>query len=134
MTHLLFHSNSRLRFTPLIPLNKALQIHNILHKTLIQYISKHQPHRHLLKYKLQPILQPQTNPVQNTQPTLNISTFHSNPSINYTTSRHLSRPPLQTILTNPLSYNLTSTNPSHTQQSQTNNNRPNSLNTFPPHV
>ena len=27
-------------------------------------------------------------------------------------------------------YNLTSTNPSHTQQSQTNNNRPNSLNTF----
>ena len=28
-----------------------------------------------------------------------------------------------------MSYNLTSTNPSHTQQSQTNNNRPNSLNT-----
>ena len=74
----------------------------------------------------------QTNPVQTTQPTLNINTIHSNPSFNYTTSRHLSRPPLQTILTIPLSYNLTSTNPSHTQQSQTNNNRPNSLNTFPP--
>ena len=74
----------------------------------------------------------QTNPVQNTQPTLNINTIHSNPSFNYTTSRHLSRPPLQTILTNPLSYNLTSTNPSHIQQSQTNNYRPNSLNTFPP--
>ena len=29
-------------------------------------------------------------------------------------------------------YNLTSTNRSHTQQSQTNNNRPTSLNTFPP--
>ena len=38
---------------------------------------------------------------------------------------------MQTILTNPLSYNLTSTNPSYPQQSQTNNNRPNSINTFP---
>ena len=73
-----------------------------------------------------------TNPVQTTQPPLNINTIHSNPSFEYTTSRHLSRPPLQTILTNTLSYNLTSTNPNHTQQSQTNNNRPNSLNTFPP--
>ena len=35
-------------------------------------------------------------------------------------------------MTNPLSYNLTSTNSSHTQLSQTNNNRPTSLNTFPP--
>ena len=52
--------------------------------------------------------------------------------MNYTTSRHLSRPPLQPILTNPLSYNLTSTNSSHTQQSSTNNNRPNFLSTFPP--
>ena len=47
----------------------------------------------------------QTNPVQTTQPTLNVNTIHSNPSFNYTTARHLSRPPLQTILTNPLSYN-----------------------------
>ena len=70
----------------------------------------------------------QPNTVHNTQPTLNINTIHSNPSFNYTTARHFSRPPLQTILTNPLSYNLTSTNPSHTQQSQTNNNRPNLLN------
>ena len=73
----------------------------------------------------------QTNPVQNVQPSLYINTIHSNQPFNYTTSRHLSRPPIQTILTNPLSYNLTSTNPSYTQQSQTNNNRPNSLNTFP---
>ena len=72
----------------------------------------------------------QTNPVQTTQPTLNINIIHSNPSFNYTTARHLSRPPLQTILTNPLSYSLTSTNPSHTQQSQINYNRPNSLNTL----
>ena len=72
----------------------------------------------------------QTNPVQTVQTSLSINTIHSNPPFNYTTSRHLSRPPLQTILTNPLSYNPTSTNPSHTQQSQTNNNRPNSLNTF----
>ena len=38
-------------------LNKAHQIHTILHRTLIQYIFKHQPHHHLLKYKLQLILQ-----------------------------------------------------------------------------
>ena len=59
----------------------------------------------------------QTNPVPTTQPTLNINTIHSNPSFNYTTARHLSRPPLHTLLNNPLSYGLTSTNPSHTQQS-----------------
>ena len=74
----------------------------------------------------------QTNPVQNVQTCLYINTIHSNPPFNYTTSRHLSRPPLQPILTNPLSYNLTSTHSSHTQQSQTNNNRPNSINTFLP--
>ena len=73
----------------------------------------------------------QNNPVENVQTSLNINTIQSNPPFNYTTSRHLSRPPLQTILTNPLSYNLTSTNPSQTQQSQTNNNRSNSINTFP---
>ena len=72
----------------------------------------------------------QTNPVQTTQPTLNINTIHSNPSFNYTTARHLSRPPLQTILTNPLSYSLTSTSPSHSQQSQINYITPNPLNTL----
>ena len=35
----------------------------------------------------------QTNSVQTTQPTLNINTIHSSPSSNYTTARHLSRPP-----------------------------------------
>ena len=73
----------------------------------------------------------QSNPVQNVQTGLNINTIHSNPPFNYTTSRHLSRPPLQPISTNPLSYDLTSTNSSHTQQSQTNNSRPNFLNIFP---
>ena len=73
----------------------------------------------------------QTNPVQNVQRSLNINTIHSNPPFNYTTSRDLSRPPLQTILNNSLTYNLTSTNPSYPQQSQTNKNKPNSLNTFP---
>ena len=58
----------------------------------------------------------QSNPVQNVQSSLNITTIHSNPPFIYTTSRHLSRPPLQQFLTNPLSYNLTSTNSSHTQQ------------------
>ena len=73
----------------------------------------------------------QNNPKQNLQTSLNINTIHSNP-YNYTTSRHISRPPLQPILTNPLSYNLTSTNSSHIQQSSTKDNRPNSVNTFPP--
>ena len=72
----------------------------------------------------------QTNPVHTTQPTLNINTIHSNPLSNYTTARHLSRPPLQPLLTDPLSYNLTSTNPSHTQQSQINYNTHNQLNTL----
>ena len=72
----------------------------------------------------------QTNSVQTTQPTLNINTIHSNPSTDYTTARHLSRPPLQPILTNPLSYSLTSTNSSHTQQSQINYNTSNRLNTL----
>ena len=74
----------------------------------------------------------QSNPVQMVQTSLNINTIHSNPPFNYTTSRHLSRPPLQPKLTNSLSYNLTSTNSSHTQQSSTNKNRPNSSITFPP--
>ena len=53
MTHFLFHLNSQLNFTLMILLNKALLIHN----TLIQSIFKHQLHHHLLKYKLQLILQ-----------------------------------------------------------------------------
>ena len=72
----------------------------------------------------------QPNSVQTTQTTLNINTIHSDPSTDYTTARHLSRPPLQPILTNPLSYSLTSTNPSHTQQSQINYNTSNQLNTL----
>ena len=52
----------------------------------------------------------QNNPVQNIQPSLNINIIHSNPPSTSITSRHLSRPPSQPILTNPLSYNLTSTN------------------------
>ena len=72
----------------------------------------------------------QTNPVPTTQPTSNINTILSNPSFNYTTARHLSRPPLQTILTNPLSYSLISTNPSHTHKSQINYNTPNPKNTL----
>ena len=74
----------------------------------------------------------QNNPVQKVQTGLNINTIHSNPPSTHTTSRNLSRPRLQPILTNTLSYNLTSTNPIHTQQSQTNNNQSNPLNTFPP--
>ena len=53
MTHLPFHLNSQLKFTLIILINKALLIHN----TLIQSIFKHQLHHHLMKYKLQLILQ-----------------------------------------------------------------------------
>ena len=74
----------------------------------------------------------QNTPVQNVQSSLNINTIHPNPPSSSITPRHLSRPPLQPILTNPLSYNLTSTNSSHIQQSSTNNTRSNFLNTFPP--
>ena len=77
----------------------------------------------------------QNNPAQTVQTGLNITTIHSNQSFTSTTSRQLSRPPLQLILVNPLSYNLTSTNPNPTQQISTNNintNRPNYLNIFPP--
>ena len=74
----------------------------------------------------------QSNPVQNVQTGLNINTIHSNPPFNYTTSRYLSRPSLQPILTNSLSYNLRSTNSSQKQKSSTHNNQLNSLNTFPP--
>ena len=94
---------------------------------LSQFLTQIHTHNSLTNSTYTPA---QTIPVQTTQPTLNITTIHSNPSFNYTTARHLSRPPIQSILTNPLSYNLTSTNPSHTQQPQTNNNRPNALNTL----
>ena len=127
MTHLLFYLNSPLKSTLIILLNKALLIPN----TLIQSIFNHQLHHLLMKYT-STFAPAQSILVQNVQTGLNINTIHSNPPFKYTTSRHLSRPPLQPILTNPLSYNLISTNSSHTQQSSTNNNRPNSLNTFPP--
>ena len=110
MTHLLFHPNSRLRFTPIILLNKALQIHNITQNTNTVHFQTPTPPSPT-EIQTSTYTPAQTNPVQTTQPTLNVITIHSNPSFNYTTSRHLSRPPLQPILSNPLSYNLTSTNP-----------------------
>ena len=51
---------------------------------------------------------------QNIQPAITLNTLQSNPSHNYTTARHLTRPPLQTIPINPLSYSLNSTNPNNT--------------------
>ena len=58
----------------------------------------------------------QTTQTQNMQPSLTIITLQSNPLTNYTTSRHLSRPPTQTIPTNPSSNSLISTNPDNTHQ------------------
>ena len=64
---------------------------------------------------------------QNIQPILAINTLQPNLISNYTTSRNITRPPLQTIPTNPLSYNLTSTNPNTTQHSTINNHHLNTL-------
>ena len=65
---------------------------------------------------------------QNTQPTLTINTLQTLSISKYTTSRNITRPPLQTIPTNPLSYNLTSTNPNPTKHSTINNYQLNTLN------
>ena len=70
----------------------------------------------------------QNTQTQNTQPALTIKTLQSNPLPNYTTCRHLSRPPLQTIPNNPLSYSLSGTNPNNKQTTITNNNQLNTLN------
>ena len=59
---------------------------------------------------------------------LTINTLQSNSLPNYTTSRHLSRPPLQTFPTNPLLYSLNSTSPNNTQPTITDNNQLNTLN------
>ena len=83
----------------------------------------------------QPFFQNLTyTPAQNTQtqnihPGLTINTLHFNTLPEHTTSRNLSRPPLQTIPTNPLSYSLTITNPNSTQQSTTSENQLNTTNT-----
>ena len=53
LTHLPFHPNLQLPTIPMIFLNKVLLILN----TQIQSSFKHQLHLHLLKYRLQPILQ-----------------------------------------------------------------------------
>ena len=43
--------------------------------------------------------------------------IHTNPPPNIVNSRTLCRPPLQTILNNPLQYNLSSTNTHNAQNS-----------------
>ena len=67
---------------------------------------------------------------QNTQSTLTINTLQPNPISNYTTSRNIPRPPLQTKPTNPRSYYLTSTNPNTTQHSTIHNFQLNTI--YPP--
>ena len=49
--------------------------------------------------------------------TFNIKMIHTNPPPNIVNSRTLCRPPLQTILNNPLQYNLSSTNTHNAQNS-----------------
>ena len=63
---------------------------------------------------------PAQPPVQSvTPPTFTINTLHTNRITNVTTSHTLSRPPIPLIQTNPLSYNITSTN-THSQFSSHN--------------
>ena len=49
--------------------------------------------------------------------TFNINMIHTNPPPNIVSSRTLSRPPLQTISTNPSQYDSSSTNTQNTQHS-----------------
>ena len=70
----------------------------------------------------------QTTQTQSMQPALTINTLQSIPLPNYTASRHLSRPPLQFIPANPLSYGPISTNLNNTQPTITNNNQLKNLN------
>ena len=72
----------------------------------------------------------QNTQTQNIQTALPIDTLHFNAKPKYITSRNLSRPPLQTIPTNPLSDRLISTNQNDTPHSTTKNNNLNTLNPF----
>ena len=72
----------------------------------------------------------QNTQTQNMQTALTINNLPSITISNYTTSRNLSRPPLQTIPTNPLTYSLFSTNPNNTQPTITKKNQLNTLNPF----
>ena len=64
-----------------------------------------------------PYTQAQNTSDPNIPITFNINMIHTNPPPNNVNSRTLSRPPLQTIPTNPLQYNLSSTNTHTTQHS-----------------
>ena len=118
MIHLLFLYNTLLKLLHIILLNKVL----LILKSQRQYNS--------LAYTLA-YTPAQNSQTQNIQTALTIITLHFNAIPNYTTSRNLSRPPLQAIPAYPLSYSLTSTNPSNTHFSTTNNNQHSNLNPFP---
>ena len=64
-----------------------------------------------------PCTQAQNTSNPNTPTIFNNNTIHTNPPPNLVNSRTLSRHPLQTIPTNPLEYNLSSTNTHNTQHS-----------------
>ena len=105
MTHLRFHLNSQLKHTHNSPQQGSSHTQ---HTKTVNFQTPIPPSPHEIQTST--YTPAQSNPVQNVQTSSNFNTIHSNPPSNYTTSRHLSRPPLQPILTNPLSYNLTSTN------------------------
>ena len=67
----------------------------------------------------------QNTQTQNVQFSLTINTRHSNTVPNSITSRNLSRPPLQIIPNNPLSYSLINTIPNDTQHPSITNNQQN---------
>ena len=123
MIHLLFHHNiltKLLHITLLnrIPLIQMAQIHfkfNLKHNFKLLLNQDNQC------YKLYRTLQLKSQ-TQNIQPGQTINTLHSNTLSIHITSRNLSRPPLQTIPHNPLSYNLPSLNPNNTQHYSAVNN------------
>ena len=136
MIHLLLPHNIRLKQLRITLLNKVLLIHipQMHLRFILQYDSKQLLQQDNQFYKLQRILQLKR---LHTKYTICFNRYyssgnilHSNALPNYTTSRNFSRPPLQTLTTNPLSYNLTGTNPGSTQHSTSNNIQLNTLNPF----
>ena len=131
MIHLLFHHNILLNLLHRTLLNKVplIQMAQISFKPNQIHNFKLLPHQDNQFYKLYRTIRHKQH-IQIIQPSLTINTLHSNTLPNNISSRNLSRPPLQTIPTNPLSYSLTSTIPNNTQHSLTLNNQQSKIPSF----
>ena len=90
MTHLVFDLNSQLKSTHDSPQQGSS---NTQHTNTVHFQTPTPPSPPEIQTST--YAPAQSNPVQNVQTGLNIHTIHSNPPFICTTSRHLSRPPLQ---------------------------------------